>query len=447
MTDRRMLNLGILVHPFGQHPASWLHPAAVMGGEVSLEHYTAIARKAEEGLFDFLFIADAPQTREGNIQAFKRWPLYMAQFEPLTLLSALAGVTTRLGLAATVSTSFYEPYNLARQFASLDHLSRGRAAWNVVTSSSLGVSRNFGQDELENHAARYRRAREFLDVVQGLWDSWDDDAFTRDIEGVQYFDPDKLHKLRHRGEFYAVEGGLNVPRPPQGHPVIVQAGGSEDGRALAAETAEVVFTAERTLAGAREFRGDLHNRMPGCGRSPDALKTVVSLSTVIGRTEEEAREKFEFLQSRLHPDVGREIVSIDLAGIDLSKVPVDQPIPPDLLPENTNRGKTYLKSVKDLIAAKGNPTLRELYLHYAASRGGLVFVGTAAGVADMMAEWFEAGAADGFMLSFATLPTELAAFVELVIPELQRRGLFRTAYEGSTLREHLGLARPKSRYA
>jgi FMN-dependent oxidoreductase (nitrilotriacetate monooxygenase family) len=445
MSNGTQLNIGILVHPFGSHPASWLHPEAVMGGEVSLAHYAAIARKAEQGLFDFLFIADAPSTRQGNIHAFKRWPFYMAQFEPITLLSALAGQTTRLGLAATVSTSFFEPYNLARQFASLDHLSGGRAAWNVVTSSSLAVCRNFGQDDLEEHSTRYRRAREFLGIVTGLWDSWDEDAFSRDAETATFFDPDKLHPLDHRGEFYTVAGPLNVPRPPQGYPVIIQAGGSDAGRELAAETAEVVFTADRTFEAARAFRTDLKNRMARYGRAPDQLKTVVSLSTVIGRTEAEAQEKFAFLQSRLHPDVGREIVSIDLGNIDLSDVPLDRPIPPELLPEDTNRGKTYLKSIKDLVT-RGSPTLRDVYTHYAASRGGLMFVGTAAQAADLMTEWFKGGAADGFMLSLATLPAELNAFVDQVIPELQRRGVFRTAYEGDTLRENLGLPRPKSRY-
>ena len=327
MVVMKKMNIGILVHPFGSHPAAWLHPAGVMGGEVNFKHYSWIARRAEQGLFDFFFIADAPGIRAGNIQAFKRWPTYMAQFEPITLLSGLAAVTERLGLAATVSSSYFEPYNLARQFASLDHMSGGRAAWNVVTSTIPTLGFNFGRDKQEDHAARYRRAREFIEIATGLWDSWDDDAFVRDVKNVTYFDPDKLHALNHKGEFYSVAGPLNVPRPPQGRPVIIQAGGSDAGKELAAETAEVVFTADRTFEAAKAFRDDIHNRMPRYNRSPDELKSVVSVTVVIGRTEEEAKEKFEFLQDSIHPDVGREVISIDLGNVDLSQVPLDSPIP------------------------------------------------------------------------------------------------------------------------
>jgi len=439
------MNIGILVQPFGQHPASWLHPDAVMGGEVNFKHYSWIAQKAEQGLFDFFFIADAPGTRMGNIHAFKRFPSYMAQFEPMTLLSGLAAVTEKLGLAATVSSSYFEPYNLARQFASLDHLSGGRAAWNIVTSTIPSLSLNFGREKPEDHSVRYRRAREFLEVVFGLWDSWDDDAFVRDVESVTYFDPNKLHTLNHRGEFFSVAGPLNVPRAPQGRPVIIQAGGSEPGREMAAETAEVVFTQEREFEAAKAFRADIHSRMARLGRSPSELKTIASIFTVIGRTEDEAQEKFQFLQSRIHPDVGREMLSIDLGNVDLSQVPLDGPIPPSLLPSDTNRGKTYLHSVK-VLADKGL-TLRQIYEIYSPARGGLVFVGTAAQAAHMMGDWFTGGAADGFMLTAGTLPTELNTFVDQVVPELQKRGLFRTAYEGNTLRDHLGLARPVSRYA
>jgi FMN-dependent oxidoreductase (nitrilotriacetate monooxygenase family) len=441
----RQMHIGILVHPFGSHPAAWLHPEARLGGEVSFKHYSWIAKRAEQGLFDFFFIADAPGVRAGNMQAFKRWPTYMAQFEPVTLLAGLAPVTQHLGLAATVSTSFFEPYNVARQFASLDHISGGRAAWNVVTSTIPTLAANFSQDKLDDHASRYRRAREFLKVTQGLWDSWDDDAFQRDIANVTYFDPDKMHALNHKGEFFSVAGPLNVPRSPQGQPVIIQAGGSDAGKELAAETAEVVFTADRTFETAKAFRDDIHNRMPKYGRSPDELKSVVSISIAVGRTEEEAREKFAFLQDNLHPDVGREVIAIDLGNIDLSDVPLDSPIPPHLLPTDTERGKTYLKSVLDLAA--GGRSLREIIRSYAASRGGLVFVGTAKQAADMMGDWVSGGAADGFMLSVESLPTELDSFVDLVVPELQKRGLFRTRYEGSTLRDNLGLRRPESRYA
>jgi alkanesulfonate monooxygenase len=445
MSGAKMLNIGILVHPFGQHPAAWLHPDAVLGGELSFKHYSWVARRAEQGLFDFLFIADAPTTRQGNIHAFKRWPTYMSQFEPITLLAGLAAVTERLGLAATVSSSFFEPYNLARQFASLDHMSGGRSAWNIVTSTIPAISDNFSKQGMEDHATRYRRAHEFLQIALGLWDSWDDDAFTRDRESVLYFDPEKLHALNHTGEFYSVRGPLNLARPPQGYPVIIQAGGSEAGKDLAAETAEVVFTVDRTFEACKAFRDDLKARLPKFGRPHDALKVVSSISTFVGRTEEEAQEKFQALQAKIHPDVGREVLSIDLGNVDLSQVPLDSPIPPSLLPQGTERGKTYLQSVRDAVLA-GSPTLKEAYEYYAPNRGGLLFVGSAAQCADLMQSWFEGGATDGFMLSVGTLPTELDAFVELVVPELQKRGLFRMSYEGRTLREHLGLPRPKSRY-
>ncbi len=446
MKSGTKLNLGILVDPHGNHPAAWLHHEAVLGAEIDARYYLQLAQKAEQGLFDFLFIADSPGLRQGNIQAFKRWPVYMAQFEPVTVLSALSMVTERLGLAATVSTSYFEPFNLARQFASLDHLSGGRSAWNVVTTTNPSAGKNFGREHFEDHATRYRRAREFLQIALGLWDSWDDDAFVRNAKTVEYFDPDKLHTLGHKGEFYSVRGPLDVPRPPQGRPVIIQAGGSDAGRELAAETAEVVFCGERTFEAAKSFRADVHQRMARYGRSPDELKSLANLTTVIGRTQAEAEEHFEFLQAKIHPDVGREAISIDTGYIDLSQVPIDQSIPPSVFPEDTERSKTYMKLVKD-IAADGNPTLEEVYRRYAPSRGGLLFVGTASQAVELMGDWFTGGAADGFILTPASLPTELNKFVDLVVPELQKRGLFRTEYEGKTLRENLHLRRPKSRYA
>jgi FMN-dependent oxidoreductase (nitrilotriacetate monooxygenase family) len=439
------MNLGILVYPFGEHPSSWLHPDAVMGAEVDFRHFTNLAQTCERGLFDFFFIADAPGIRMGNNHAFKRYPAYMAQFEPITVLSALAAVTEHLGLAATVSSSYFEPYNLARQFASLDHISGGRAAWNIVTSTIPSLAANFGRDKPDDHAVRYRRAREFLDVTIGLWDSWDDDAFVRDVANVTYFDPNKMHALNHKGEFFSVAGPLNVPRSPQGRPVVIQAGGSGPGRDMAAATAEVVFTQERTFEGSKALRDDLHRRMAAIRRDPSELKLVTSIFTIIGDTEAEAKEKFGWLQSRIHPDVGREMLSIDLGNIDLSNVPLDEPIPADLLPEDTNRGKTYLASVKDL--ARKGLTLRQIYELYAPARGGLVFVGTADQAADLMGDWFNGGATDGFMLEPAAVPADLTEFVDKVVPVLQKRGLFRNAYEGRTLRENLGLKRPRSRYA
>ncbi len=260
------MNIGLLFQPMGNHPASWLCSDAPRGAEVDVDHYVNVARIAEAGALDFMFFADTPAIRDGSLAAISRWPLYAAQFEPVTLLGALATATSRLGLAATVSTSYYEPYNLARQFASLDHLSKGRVGWNVVTTSATAAAYNFGRNARDEHAVRYARAREFLSVATGLWDSWEDDAFRRDKESGIFFDPEKLHRLNFDGEFFSVRGPLNVPRPPQGFPVIIQAGGSEPGKELAAETAEVVFTADRNIGAARTFYADLKGRLPRFGR-------------------------------------------------------------------------------------------------------------------------------------------------------------------------------------
>jgi N-acetyl-S-(2-succino)cysteine monooxygenase len=446
MHSARKMSLGILALPFGVHPAAWLQPDAVLGAEISLPYYVRLAQTAERGLFDLLFLADSPGMRRGNIEAFKRWPTNIAFLEPMTLLSALSTATLRLGLCATVSTSFFEPYNLARQFASLDHMSNGRAGWNVVTSTNPDLADNFHAEGFSDHATRYRRAKEFIEVVLGLWDSWDDDAFIRDQEAMIYFEPSRMHRLNHKGEFFSVRGPLNVPRSPQGRPVIIQAGGSNAGRELAAETAEVVFTVERTFEAAKELRDDLRRRAVKYGRSPDEIKVLVGLTTVIARTEDEAKEKLGKLHEKIHPDVGREVISLDAGNIDLSQVPVDQPVPETLLPTETERGKTYLENVKKIIGT-GETTLKEAYSNYATSRGALLHVGTPEGAADLMSEWFAGGAADGFMLDVVALPTEFDVFVETVVPELQKRGLFRTAYEGMTLRENIGLARPESRYA
>jgi FMN-dependent oxidoreductase (nitrilotriacetate monooxygenase family) len=429
----------------GVHPAAWLYPGSNFPDHLSFKARVRVAQKAEEGLFDFLFIADAPGIMPGSIDSLKRMNV-LADYEPITLLSGLAAVTSHVGLAATVSTSFAEPYNVARQFASLDHMSDGRAAWNVVTSTIPSLGLNFGKQGQEDHAMRYRRAQEFLNVTLGLWDSWDDDAFARDVDKAEYFDPAKLHPLNHKGEFYSVAGPLNVPRPPQGRPVIIQAGGSEAGREFAARTAEVVFTLGNRVEVAKSFRDDLHKRMTSIGRPTDELKTVASLSMMLARTENEAKDRFAVLQSLLHPDVGRQILSFNMGNADLSGVPVDEPIPVELLPQDTNRGKTYLEAVRDIVS-NGNPTLRQVYERFAPGWGGNFFVGTPMQMADMMESWFAEAAVDGFMLSPMTIPVDLDLFVAEVVPELQKRGLFRTSYEGRSLRENLGLRRPASRYA
>src|SRR5579884_2746023 len=338
--NRKRMRLGAHFHPTGNHVAAWLSPDSQRDAGFNFAHYAQLARTAERGKFDFIFLADALATRKGRLQGLSRWPQYMVFFEPLTLLAAMAVVTERIGLVATASTSYSEPYNLARSFASLDHISGGRAGWNVVTTSSPGASFNFGRDEHYGHDERYRRAREFMTVAKGLWDSWDDDAFVMNLETGIYFDPEKLHPLHHRGEFFAVRGPLNAARPPQGYPVIFQAGGSETGRELAAETAEGVFVQEQSIEKAYAFRQDLRRRAERFGRNPDELKVMAGLSTVVGRTEAEAREKHDFLQSKIHPDVGYEIIAAELAGIDLSDAPLDEPLSPDRLPPTTNFSQT-----------------------------------------------------------------------------------------------------------
>jgi len=362
----------------------------------------------------------------------------MNALEPVTLLTALAGATTRIGLGGTVSTSFSEPYNVARQFASLDHVSAGRAAWNVVTSANDYAARNFGHTALPPHAQRYARAGEFVDVVRQLWNSWDDDAFVRDRERGLYFDPTRMHVIHHAGAFFTVDGALNIARSPQGHPVIIQAGASDTGRDLAARTAEVVFASASSPQGAKAGYDDLKRRVANYGRDPESLRILAGLPVVIGRTQEEAEEKADRLQRMIHPDVGRFRLGTDLE-VDLSDLPLDEPIPEHRLPKSANFHKAFFDGIMQIIREE-NPTLRQLYLRY--ERGRKTIKGTPARIADVMQQWFTMPACDGFMLQFHILPDCLEQFVAGVVPELQRRGLFRRDYEGRMLRDHLGLPRP-----
>ena len=441
MTPLSTMHIGAIVDPYGNHPAAWLVADAVPGAEVDIDHYVNVAKTAERGTLDFMFFADVPAIRDGNLDAISRWPLYAAQFEPVTLLGALATATSQIGLAATASTSFWEPYNLARQFASLDHLSHGRVGWNVVTTSQPAASFNFSSAPRGGHADRYARAREFIDIVLGLWRSWDDDAFLRDHATARFFDPAQVQRLDYKGQYFSVRGPLNVPRTPQGQPVIIQAGGSEPGKELAAETAEMVFTAERTIERARTFYADLKGRLSKFGRSPESLKILSGLNVIVGRTRSEAEDKLAALSANIHPDVGRELISIDLDYVDLSALPIDSPVPHSIIPCETEGGKSYLGAIQTLLQDDG-VTLRQLYERYATGRGGNVVVGSPTDVADRMEEWFTTGAADGFMVGLSFLPSGMSDFVDLVIPELRRRGVFRTGYGGSTLRDHLGLKRP-----
>src|ERR1700678_605761 len=324
------MKLGTLIHPTGNHVASWLHPDSQIDAGTNFRHYVQLAQTAERGKFDVLFLADALAAREGNREALSRWPQYMVYFEPVTLLSAIAAVTTHLGLAATATTSYHEPYNVARAFASLDHISGGRAGWNVVTSANIAEAFNFGREAHYEHGERYDRAAEFTEVVQGLWDSWDDDAFVRDRASGRYWLPDKLHTLSHKGEHFSVRGPLNVARSPQGQPVIFQAGSSEAGKELAARFAEAVFTPQHTLPAAQAFYRDLKGRMGKYGRSEEHLKVLPGLNAIVGRTEAEAVDKSQFLQSLIHADVGLELLSNALGGFDLSGYDLDGPLPPSV---------------------------------------------------------------------------------------------------------------------
>ncbi|AMV45852.1 LLM class flavin-dependent oxidoreductase [Paraburkholderia caribensis] len=438
------LRLGAFLYPTGHHIAAWRHPDSLVDAGRDFRHYVQLAQAAEAAKFDLVFLADGAGTRGDNVDFLSRTAhSYVAQFEPLTLLSALAAVTQRIGLVGTASTTFNEPYHIARKFASLDHISGGRAGWNLVTSSSAHEAKNFNFDEHLAHARRYERAVEFAEVVEGLWDSWDEDAFVRDKASGRYFDPSKRHVLDHRGEFFNVRGPLNVERSPQGRPVVVQAGSSEAGKALAARTAEVIFTAQQTLDDAVAFYADVKGRMAAYGREPDDLKIMPGVMPIVGVTESEAREKFDALQALIDPAVGLALVSTVTGGFDLSGYPLDGPIPE--LPE-TNASKSRQSLALEL-ARRENLTIRELYLRIAGARGHWQLVGTAEQIVDALEERFINYGADGYNVMPALLPNSLDDFIRLVLPELRRRGLFRSEYEGRTLRENLGLARPVSRYA
>jgi FMN-dependent oxidoreductase (nitrilotriacetate monooxygenase family) len=448
MRDQRrgeMMKLGAFFHPTGNHVAAWLHPEAQIDAGTNFRHYAQIAQTAERGKFDLMFVADAVAVRDGNLSALSRWPQYMVYFDPLTLLPAIAAVTKHIGVVATATTSYNEPYHIARKFASLDHISGGRAGWNVVTSSAVNEAQNFGREQHYEHGERYDRANEFVEVVKGLWDSWEDDAFIRDRSTGRYFDPTKLHALNHKGKNFSVRGPLNVARPLQGHPVLFQAGSSEAGRESAARFAEGVFTPQHTLAGAQEFYRDLKGRMARYGRPPEAMKIMPGLNAIVGRTAKEAEEKHRFLQSKIHPDVGLELLSNQLDNMDLSEYDVDGPLPD--IPDHVAAlaGQTSMRNIVRWGREEGL-TIRQIYERFAGARGQRTLIGSPVDVADDMEKWFRNYGVDGFLVHPPYLPGGLDDFVDLVIPELQSRGLFRTEYEGATLRENMGLKRPPSRY-
>jgi N-acetyl-S-(2-succino)cysteine monooxygenase len=449
MRDERrgeMMSLGAFFHPTGNHVAAWLHPDAQIDAGTNFQHYAEITQTAERGKFDLMFVADAVAVREGKLSALSRWPQYMAYFDPLTLLPALAAVTAHIGLVATATTSYNEPYHIARKFASLDHISGGRAGWNVVTSSNIAEAYNFGREQHYEHDERYDRAVEFVEVVRGLWDSWEDDAFVRDRTSGRYFDPIKLHTLNHKGAHFSVRGPLNVARPPQGHPVLFQAGSSEVGREVAARFAEGVFTPQHNLPDAQAFYRDLKTRMAKYGRLSGSLKVMPGLNAIVGRTRKEAVEKHHFLQSNIHPDVGLELLSNQLGGFDLAGYDLDGPLPEIPARYGALSGQTSMHHILRWAREEGL-SIREIYQRFAGARGQRTLVGSAADIVDDMEAWFRGYGVDGFLIHPSHLPGGLDDFVGLVIPELQSRRLFRSQYEGHTLRDRMGLERPKNRYA
>ncbi|MBC8240456.1 MAG: LLM class flavin-dependent oxidoreductase [Alphaproteobacteria bacterium] len=439
MTEQRQLRLGAFMRPVSIHTASWRYPGGMPDGNFNLKAITHFAQTLERGRFDAFFMADHLAVLNMPMEALKR-SATVTSFDPLTLLPALAMVTEHLGLIATASTTFEPPYVIARRFASLDHISGGRAGWNLVTTSNPDAALNFGLEQHMERGERYRRAREFFDVVTGLWDSWADDAFIRDVDGGVYFDPDKLHVLDHKGEYLSVRGPLNIARPVQGWPVIVQAGASDAGRQLAAETAEVIFAAQSTLAEGQRFYADVKGRMDQLGRPREHLKILPGAFVVVGETLAEAQEKRALLDSLVHYDSGIASLSIAL-GHDASGFDPDGPLPE--IPES-NASKSGRERVLAL-AARENLTVRQLAGRLG-GYSGLAMVGTPAMIADQMQEWLMRDGCDGFNVMFPYLPGGLDDFVDHVVPELQRRGLFRREYEGTTLRENLGLPRPENQF-
>jgi len=439
MTEKRQMHLGAFMRPVSLHTAWWRYPGGWSDANFNFAHIKRFAQTLERGKFDAFFMADHLAVLNMPMEALKR-SATATSFEPLTLLSALAAVTERLGLVATGSTTFDQPYHVARRFASLDHISGGRAGWNIVTTSNPDAALNFGLEEHLDHAERYRRAREFYDVVTGLWDSWADDAFIRDVESGTFFDPAKLHVLGHKGKYLSVRGPLNIARPVQGWPVIVQAGSSDDGRQLAAETAEAVFTAQSGLADGQRFYADVKGRMEKLGRNPDHLKILPACFVVVGDTVDEAREKRAVLDSMVNSDSAIAALSIAL-GHDASRFDPDAPLPD--VPESNASKSGRERAIA--LAKRENLTVRQLAQRLG-GYSGLSMVGTPATIADQMQEWLETRGSDGFIVVFPYLPGGLDDFVGRVVPELQRRGIFRREYEGKTLREHLGLPRPENRF-
>ena len=440
MGEDRKLHFGAFMRPVTIHTGAWRYPGAYPDANFNFKHIVRFAQKLEAGKFDAFFMADHLAVLNMPVDALKRSST-PTSFEPMTLLPALAMVTQNLGLVATGSTTYDEPFHVARRFASLDHISGGRAGWNVVTTANPNASKNFGRDDQMEHDERYNRAREFYDVVTGLWDSWADDAFIRDQESGVFFDPKKMHVLDHEGKYLKVRGPLNIGRPIQGYPVIVQAGASNAGRQLAAETAEAVFTAQSSLAAGKEFYADVKGRMVKAGRNPDHMKILPACMVIIAESREAARAKRLKLDSLVHYESAIASLSIAL-GTDASKFDPDSPLPKSI-PE-TNAGQSSRERAIRA-ATEDNLTVRQLAQRLG-GHSSLCLLGTPNEIADEMEEWLMARASDGFTIQFPFVPEGLDDFVNQLVPVLQDRGLFRKEYEGITLRENMGLPRPSNQF-
>ena len=437
MKNQRKMRIGVFFSGSGGNMASWRHPSSVPDGAVNIGYYKGMTRTAEDAKLDFAFFGDGLYISE------KSHPNFLVRFEPLTLLAALSMVTTHIGLAATLSTTYSDPYTVARQFSSIDHLSDGRAGWNIVTSPLEGSAANYSKPEHPQHDLRYRMASEFVEVTKGLWDSWEDDAFIRDKESGVFIDPSKMHRLDHKGEFYSVQGPLNISRSKQGSPVLIQAGSSEAGRGFAANIADAIFTGQATSSDAAGFYKDIKTRAKEAGRDPGQVLILPGCSPVVGATPQEAEAKYQEIANLVVIDDALNYLGRYFDDIDFSPYDLDEPFP-DLGNSGRNGWESTTDRIKQ-VAKEENLTLREMALRSTTPRNE--FIGTPTQVADSMQRWFENGAADGFMLVPSVLPQGFNDFVEHVLPILKESGLFRTEYEADTLRGNLGLPKPESRYA
>jgi FMN-dependent oxidoreductase (nitrilotriacetate monooxygenase family) len=438
----RQLSLNLFLHPAGHHEAAWRHPSTRPSEIYTADFYVRLAQRAEAAKLDAVFFADGPALSRGV--EFNS----VGGLEPILTLATIAAHTERIGLIATASTTFYEPYNLARLFSTLDHLSNGRAGWNIVTTAAGEAAANFGLDRLPDPAERYARADEFVEAATRLWDSWEDDAILLDREHGRYADPDKIHPAAFSGEHVSVAGALNAKRSPQGHPVLVQAGASNAGRDFAARWAEAIFTAHQRLEDAQAFYSDIKAGVERHGRRPEQVKILPGISPFIGSTEAEAKLLERELNELTVPEYGLRQLST-FVGVDLSGVPLDEPVPAsyfDGAGDVTDNSRSRLQVVAGIVERE-RPTLRGLLHRLAGARGHRVVAGTPEQIADTIEQWFREGAADGFNVMPPSLPAGLDAFVDHVVPILQARGLFRTEYAGTTLRDHFGLDRPVNRYA